>query len=130
MSTQQVLHHEVLARADQRPDGREQEPKSFRHPISFADQRPREVLPSDSQKEGRVLRIEMARNSPTELGCQRCPHRLPEPPVKARAANRRLLNGQPAGQDCATSTTLFDRVALPRSRRANEPEPCASGILV
>ena len=33
--------------------------------------------------------------------------------AKARAANRRLLTIQRAGQGCAVSTTLFERVALP-----------------
>ena len=60
-----------------------------------------------------MLRIETARNSPTELGCLRRPNHLPELQVKARAANRRVLNGQPAGRDCAIPTTLFERVALP-----------------
>jgi len=40
-------------------------------------------------------------------------HNLPELQAKARAANRRLLTIQRAGQGCAVSTALFERVALP-----------------
>ena len=64
-------------------------------------------------KEGRALRIETVCNSPTDLGCKRRLRHLPELQAKARAANRRLLTMQRAGQGCAVSTTLFERVALP-----------------
>ena len=64
-------------------------------------------------KEGRALRIETVCNSPTDLGCKRRLHNLPELQAKARAANRRLLTIQRAGQGCAVSTALFERVALP-----------------
>jgi hypothetical protein len=64
-------------------------------------------------KEGRALRIETVCNSPTDLGCKRRLQHLPELQAKARAANRRLLTIQRAGQSCAVSTTLFERVALP-----------------
>src|SRR6185503_19766927 len=58
-------------------------------------------------KEGRALRIETVCNSPTDLGCKRRLHHLPELQAKARAANRRLLLIQRAGQSCAVSTALF-----------------------
>ena len=64
-------------------------------------------------KEGRALRIETVCNSPTDLGCKRRLHNLPDLQAKARAANRRLLSVQRAGQGCAVSTALFERVALP-----------------
>jgi hypothetical protein len=64
-------------------------------------------------KEGRALRIETVCNSPTDLGCQRRLCHLPELQAKARAANRRLLAIQRAGQGCALATALFERVALP-----------------
>jgi hypothetical protein len=64
-------------------------------------------------KEGRALRIETVCNSPTDLGCKRRLHNLPELQAKARAANRRLLTIQRAGQGCAVSTALFERIALP-----------------
>ena len=64
-------------------------------------------------KEGRALRIETVVNGPTDLGCQRRLVNLPELQTKARAANRRLLIIQRAGQGCAIATELFERVALP-----------------
>jgi hypothetical protein len=64
-------------------------------------------------KEGRALRIETVCNSPTDLGCQRRLRHLPELQAKARAANRRLLAIQRAGQGCALATALFERIALP-----------------
>lgn len=64
-------------------------------------------------KEGRALRIETVCNSPTDLGCKRRLPNLPELQAKARAANRRLLAVQRAGQGCAVSTALFERIALP-----------------
>jgi hypothetical protein len=64
-------------------------------------------------KEGRALRIETVCNSPTDLGCKRRLCHLPELQAKARAANRRLLTMQRAGQGCAVSTALFERIALP-----------------
>jgi hypothetical protein len=64
-------------------------------------------------KEGRALRIETVCNDPKDLGCQRRLHNLPELQSKARAANRRLLTIQRAGQGCVPSTTLYERVALP-----------------
>jgi hypothetical protein len=64
-------------------------------------------------KEGRALRIETVCNTPTDLGCKRRLCHLPELQAKARAANGRLLTIQRAGQGCAVSTALFERVALP-----------------
>jgi hypothetical protein len=52
-------------------------------------------------------------NDPNDLGCQRRLHNLPALQAKARAATRRLLTMQRAGQRCVPSTTLFERVALP-----------------
>lgn len=64
-------------------------------------------------KEGRALRIELVCNSPADLGCLRRLLNLPELQSKARAANRRLLTIQRAGQGCAISTTLMERVGQP-----------------
>jgi hypothetical protein len=64
-------------------------------------------------KEGRALRIETVVNSPDDLGCQRRLPNLPELAAKARAGNRRLLEVQRVGQDCAISTALLERVGLP-----------------
>lgn len=64
-------------------------------------------------KEGRALRIETVCNSPDDLGCKRRLKNLPELQTKARQANRQLLTIQRAGQSCALSTALFERIALP-----------------
>jgi hypothetical protein len=52
-------------------------------------------------------------NTPTDLGCQRRLVNLPELQAKARAANRRLLKVQRAGQGCAIETTLWERISQP-----------------
>jgi hypothetical protein len=64
-------------------------------------------------KEGRALRIETVVNTPTDLGCQRRLINLPELQAKARAANRRLLEVQRAGQGCAIESALFERISQP-----------------
>jgi hypothetical protein len=64
-------------------------------------------------KEGRALRIETVCNSPDDLGCQRRLKNLPQLQARARQANRQLLNIQRAGQSCALSTAMFERIALP-----------------
>ncbi|MFN0026402.1 MAG: hypothetical protein ACKV2O_04335 [Acidimicrobiales bacterium] len=64
-------------------------------------------------KEGRALRIETVVNSPTDLGVQRRLHNLPELIEKARAANRRLLECERAGQGCAIETALWERISQP-----------------
>ncbi len=64
-------------------------------------------------KEGRALRTELVCNSPTDLGCLRRLPNLPQLQAKARAANRRLLTIERAGQGCAISTTLLERVQQP-----------------
>lgn len=76
--------------------------------VNYRDSRIKEYL-----KEGRALRIETVVNSPDDLGCQRRLHNLDELQAKARAVNARLLAVQKAGQDCAISTSLFERVAQP-----------------
>ena len=64
-------------------------------------------------KEGRALRIETVINDPRDLGCQRRLKNLDELQRRARAANRRLLEVERAGQSCAISTALLERVGLP-----------------
>ena len=64
-------------------------------------------------KEGRALRIETVVNSPTDLGVQRRLSNLAELVTKAKAANRRLLDIQRAGQGCAIETALFERISQP-----------------
>ena len=63
-------------------------------------------------------------------------HRRPRPgsstcpssSSKARQVNDRLLMIERAGQGCAIGSALFERIHQPYKVRANEPEPCASGI--
>jgi len=62
-------------------------------------------------KEGRALRIETVCNSPTDLGCNRRLHNLPELQAKAVPFRPRSLSGS----------------HCPRLRRANEPEPLRFG---
>jgi hypothetical protein len=76
--------------------------------VNYRDSRIKQYL-----KEGRALRIETVVNSPDDLGVKRRLHHLDELQAKARAANARLLAVQQAGQDCAISTALFERVAQP-----------------
>ena len=76
--------------------------------VNYRDSRIKEYL-----KEGRALRIETVVNSPDDLGVKRRLIHLDELQAKARGANARLLAVQRAGQDCAISTPLFERVALP-----------------
>ena len=76
--------------------------------VNYRDSRIKEYL-----KEGRALRIETVVNSPDDLGVKRRLRNLDELQAKARAANTRLLAVQKAGQDCALSAPLFERVALP-----------------
>jgi hypothetical protein len=64
-------------------------------------------------KEGRALRIETVVNSPTDLGVQRRLTNLAELVTKAKAANRRMLDVQRAGQGCAIETALFERISQP-----------------
>lgn len=52
-------------------------------------------------------------NAPNDLGCQRRLENLPELQAKARAANRRLLEVQRAGQGCAIESALFERISQP-----------------
>ena len=64
-------------------------------------------------KEGRALRVEFVCNSPSDLFCSRRLLHLPELQARAREANDRLLTMQRAGQGCAISTSLLERVQLP-----------------
>src|SRR5512133_1902147 len=64
-------------------------------------------------KEGRALRAETVCNSPDDLGCQRRLVHLDELQARARAANRRLLDTERAGQGCVLASPAFARVAQP-----------------
>jgi hypothetical protein len=64
-------------------------------------------------KEGRALRVETVINSPDDLGVGRRLVNLDELQAKARAANRRLLDTERAGQDCVLASPAFARIAQP-----------------
>jgi hypothetical protein len=64
-------------------------------------------------KEGRALRVKLVCNAPGDLGCQRRLVHLDELQAKARAANRRLLDTERAGQGCVLASPAFARVAQP-----------------
>jgi len=66
-------------------------------------------------KEGRALRVETVVNSPDDLGVGRRLVNLDELQAKARAANRRLLDTERAGQDCVLASPAFARIAQPSS---------------
>ena len=67
-------------------------------------------------KDGRAWRIETVINSPDDLGVARRLVNLPELQTKARAANRRILDVQRAGQGCAIGADLFERLQQPYIR--------------
>jgi len=64
-------------------------------------------------KDGRALRIETVVNRPDDFGVKRRLENLPDLQRKARAANRRILQVQCAGQGCAIGPTLFERIQQP-----------------
>ena len=81
-------------------------------------------------KEGRALRVETVCNSPDDLGCQRRLVHLDELQARARAANRRLLDTERAGQGVSLRAQPLrgSRSHPPMARRDTQPEPCASAI--
>jgi hypothetical protein len=67
-------------------------------------------------KDGRAWRIETVVNSPDDFGVARRLPNLPALQTKARAANRRILDVQRAGQGCAIGAELFERLQQPYIR--------------
>ena len=67
-------------------------------------------------KDGRALRIETVVNRPDDFGVKRRLQNLPALQFEARAANRRILDVESAGQGCAIGPTLFERIQLPYVR--------------
>lgn len=68
-------------------------------------------------KDGRALRIETVVNRPDDFGVRRRLAHLPELVSLARAANRRILEVQYAGQGCAIGPSLFERIQQPYVRK-------------
>jgi hypothetical protein len=75
-------------------------------------------------KGGRALRIETVINAPTDFGVNRRLAHLDELQTKARAANRRLLDTERAGQGCVLASPAFARVAQPTGEAG-----CRTGAL-
>lgn len=64
-------------------------------------------------KDSRAWRIETVINSPDDVGVKRRLTNLPGLQAKGRAANRRILEVQRAGQGCAIGADLFERLQQP-----------------
>ena len=64
-------------------------------------------------KDGRAMRIETVVNAPRDLGCNARLPNLDELQAKARAANRRILDAERAGQGSVLASPAFERVAHP-----------------
>ena len=64
-------------------------------------------------KDGRAMRIETVVNAPRDLGCNARLPNLDELQAKARAANRRILEAERAGQGTVLASPAFERIAHP-----------------
>jgi len=64
-------------------------------------------------KDGRAMRIETVVNAPRDLGCNARLPNLDELQARARAANRRILETERAGQGTVLASPAFERVAHP-----------------
>ncbi len=59
------------------------------------------------------MRIETVVNAPRDLGCNARLPNLGELQAKARAANRRILDAERAGQGTVLASPAFERIAHP-----------------
>ena len=81
-------------------------------------------------KDGRAMRIETAGGAPRDLGCNARLPNLDELQAKARAANRRILETERAGQGTSLrAQPLSGSRTPPQTRRGGGPRRCASAIL-
>ncbi len=64
-------------------------------------------------KDGRAMRIETVVNAPRDLGCNARLPNLAELQARARAANRRILEAERAGQGTVLASPAFERIAHP-----------------
>ena len=64
-------------------------------------------------KDGRAMRIETVINAPRDLGCNARLPNLEDLQAKARAANRRILEAERAGQGTVLASPAFERIAHP-----------------
>ena len=77
-------------------------------------------------KDGRAMRIETVVNAPRDLGCNARLPNLDELQAKARAANRRILETERAGQGTVLASPAFERVAHPSVDRGGAEDPGSS----
>jgi hypothetical protein len=64
-------------------------------------------------KDGKAMRIETVVNAPRDLGCNARLPNLGQLQAKARAANRRILDAERAGQGTVLASPAFERIAHP-----------------
>jgi len=64
-------------------------------------------------KDGKAMRIETVVNAPRDLGCNARLPNLDQLQARARAANRRILEAERAGQGTVLASPAFERVAHP-----------------
>ena len=64
-------------------------------------------------KDGKAMRIETVINAPRDLGCNARLPNLDALQAKARAANRRILEAERAGQGTVLASPAFERIAHP-----------------
>ena len=64
-------------------------------------------------KDGKAMRIETAGGAPRDLGCNARLPNLDQLQARARAANRRILEAERAGQGTVLASPAFERVAHP-----------------
>ena len=74
-------------------------------------------------KDGRAMRIETAGCAPRDLGCSARLPNLEELQAKARAASRRILDAERAGQGTVLASPAFERVARPSVDAAGRATP-------
>ncbi|WP_113702266.1 hypothetical protein [Nonomuraea lactucae] len=74
-------------------------------------------------KDGRAMRIETVINAPRDLRCNARLPNLEELQVKARAANRRILEVERAGQGCVLASPAFERIAHPTTDEVGRRTP-------
>jgi hypothetical protein len=77
VAQQEVLSHEVVARAQPGQGGHKHEPEQFKHAQSIADLRPREVLPLDSagsRSAGLAMAYKLLDAAQVRWRCVNAPH--------------------------------------------------------
>jgi len=74
-------------------------------------------------KDGKAMRIETAGGAPRDLGCNARLPNLDELQAKARAASRRILEAERAGQGTVLASPAFERAAHPSADAGGRRTP-------